>query len=119
MLTRAFLIDAAERVALTFLESFVGALLVATQVDLSTAKAAAIAGLGAALALAKTIIAGKVGGTVSPASLAKVPTGDAGSSPVGVVLAVVVALIVLALFGAYHAPLLLLLLIVAVLLLLF
>lgn len=70
MLTRTWLIDAAERVVLTAVETFLGTLLLAAGAfNVSTVHAAAIAGVSAGLAAAKTVIAAKMKGTVSPASL--------------------------------------------------
>lgn len=72
-MTRQWLIDSVERVALTFLEAFAAALLLGGQFDLSTAHAAALGGVGAALAVAKSIIAARFGGNLSPASLVSAP----------------------------------------------
>lgn len=66
-------IDATVRVVRSFLQGFVGALIADTMVlDVSFWQAAALAGALAAWAAVKSIIAAKVAGTISPASLAKV-----------------------------------------------
>ena len=69
----AWIKDTAERVLFTFLETFLAIVLAVstTEWDLSTAKAAAIGGVAAALAVIKAAIASrKTTNTVSPASLA-------------------------------------------------
>lgn len=64
-------------------------------------------------------IGGVIGATVGVAVTTNAGTGDdTGASPVGLVLAVLIVICVLALFGATGHPLLLLLLIVAALVLL-
>lgn len=68
-MNRRFLIDAAERVAFTFLEAFAGAIVLAGALDLSTAKAALIAGVTAAAAVVKSLAAKFVGRKDSAAML--------------------------------------------------
>src|SRR3954447_10580221 len=73
----SWLRDTAERVAFTFAQAFLG-VFGATQIvdagsghlDVGLARMALAAGIAAVLALVKAGIAAKVGGTVSPASLA-------------------------------------------------
>lgn len=60
-MTKAFLIDLAERVAATYLQSFIGLLLVSGALDIDTLKAAALAAVPAALAVVKGVLARKVG----------------------------------------------------------
>lgn len=64
---RKFLLDLVERTAATYLETFVGLLLVGGVVDLSTAKAAAVAAVPAGLAVVKSALSAFVGrpGTAS------------------------------------------------------
>jgi hypothetical protein len=65
-------IDALVRVARSFVQGFLGALLAGQFVlDVSTLQAAAMAGLLAAAAVVKTLLARRVDGTISPASLAR------------------------------------------------
>lgn len=59
MPTKAQLGDVAERAAWTFAQAFLAVFVVS---DLSTAKAAAVAGLGMALSVVKGFVATKVGG---------------------------------------------------------
>lgn len=65
----SFLVDLAERVGLTFVEAFLGVLLVAPvfNLDVSTLHAAAMGGAAAAAAVAKGMIAKRLGqpGTAS------------------------------------------------------
>ncbi|MEU5036543.1 hypothetical protein AB0G48_20690 [Streptomyces rubiginosohelvolus] len=49
--------DLAERVAATFLQAFVGGLVLTSPFDISMWQAAAVGGVGAALALVKGIVA--------------------------------------------------------------
>ena len=56
MLTRAFLADLAERAAAQYVESFLGFLLVADRLDLSTVGVAALAALPAVLSLLKNAL---------------------------------------------------------------
>ena len=72
MITKAWLVDTAERVGLTFAETFAGGLLLAGAhlYSLSAVHTAALAGVAAALAAVKSAVASKLGNTVSPASLA-------------------------------------------------
>ncbi|MGW1071598.1 holin [Streptomyces sp. NPDC002537] len=80
-----FLLDLAERTAATYLEAFLGLLLAGTVTDLSTAKAAAVAAIPAALAIAKGALSGLLNrsGTASalpaPKTTAAKPTGPAAS----------------------------------------
>jgi hypothetical protein len=66
--------DTAERVGLTYAETFLGLLLLGPTLDLSTAESAAAAALPAALAVLKAAVAALRAGTVSPASLVKPPS---------------------------------------------
>ena len=59
MITKTQLRDVAERAAWTFVQAFLAVFAVA---DLSTAKAAAVAGVGAALSVLKGFVATRVGG---------------------------------------------------------
>lgn len=79
----SWLRDTAERVAFTFAQAFLG-VFGATQIvdagsghlDVGLARMALAAGIAAVLALVKAGIAAKVGGTVSPASLAPTPAPE-------------------------------------------
>ena len=66
--------DLAERAIATYVQTFIGLLIVAwgTTVDLAAVQAAAVAAVPAALSVVKSALAEKYApGTVSPASLAK------------------------------------------------
>jgi hypothetical protein len=71
-MNKTWAIDSAERIAATYLETVLG--LVVTNMTSITSldgwHTAAIAAIPATLAAAKTLIAGKIPGTVSPASMA-------------------------------------------------
>jgi hypothetical protein len=72
-MNKAWLIDAAERIASTFLEAFL-AIVVAAGVDtinVSTLRAALVAGLTAVLSFLKTLAASRVG---KPTSASLVPS---------------------------------------------
>lgn len=71
----AWIRDTAERVVFTYLEAVIGLLIAngAGIITLDGARAAAVAGIPAALAVLKAAIAGRVPGTVSPASVVKDP----------------------------------------------
>lgn len=72
---KAKAIDVAERTAATFAEAFLGGLILAPSLDISTVHAAMSAGVIAALAYTKSTLALFIGSnTVSPASLAPAPT---------------------------------------------
>ncbi len=72
-----FLLDLAERTAATYLESFLGLLLAGTVTDLSTAKAAAVAAIPAALAIAKGTLSGIINKTGTASALPpKAPTAQ-------------------------------------------
>lgn len=58
-----FFVDLAERTVATYLEAFLGLLLAGQIVDLSTAKAAAVAAIPAGLAVVKGALSAFVGGT--------------------------------------------------------
>lgn len=75
--SKAWWIDAAERVGVTAVVAFVGALSITdtTALQLSNLHAAEIAGAAAGLSALKAIVAGFIPGTVSPASLLKKPRG--------------------------------------------
>ena len=67
--------DVIERTAATYVQAFLGLLLVGwttDTIDLSIVQAAAVAAIPAALAVLKGAIASKVPGTISPASLTEV-----------------------------------------------
>ena len=71
----AWMRDTLERVVFTYLESLIG-LLIASGTGLVTlggVKAAAVAAIPAALTVAKSALAARVPGTVSPASVARDP----------------------------------------------
>ncbi|MEV8480224.1 hypothetical protein [Streptomyces sp. NPDC051173] len=80
-----FFLDLVERTAATYIEAFLGLLLAGTVTDLSTAKAAALSAVPAALAIAKGTLARFLGpsGTASALPTAKKsapePTGPAAS----------------------------------------
>ena len=69
---RQWLIDTAERVAFTFLETFLALVLASGTdwLDLSALRSAGIGALAAALAVVKAAIASRTSSAVSPASLA-------------------------------------------------
>lgn len=71
MITREFLVDAAERIVATFVEAFIGLLLASESsiIAVSTWQAAAVAAIPAVLSAAKAIIARHFGDPES-ASLA-------------------------------------------------
>lgn len=71
MFSKKFVHDAAERVAATFLEAAIGVLLLAGVLNVDVLKSAALAGVIAALALVKSLIARAVG---SPDSAALLPS---------------------------------------------
>ncbi|MER7794916.1 holin [Streptomyces sp. NPDC097640] len=76
-----FLYDLAERTILTYVETFLGLLLasgVTDLVDISTAKAAAIAALPAALAVVKSAAGSLLGNNASAAWL---PAGKDPAAP--------------------------------------
>lgn len=74
MLTRAWLLDTAERAGFTFAETFLGSLLLSGAFNLSGLHDAELAGVAAGLAVLKSAAASLVGsGTLSPASLAPAP----------------------------------------------
>lgn len=68
MFSKRWLIDTAERVAVTFAEVFVAGLIAGGQLDLSTVQTAAFAGLAAALAVVKAALA-QLSGSRDSASL--------------------------------------------------
>lgn len=63
MFSSKFVIDAAERVALTYIEAFVGLLIAdgLSPFDVDALTAAAVAAVPAALAMLKVVLASKVG----------------------------------------------------------
>ena len=67
MFTKAFLLDAAERIFWTYVQAFVGLLLVSGVTSLDALQNAAIAAIPAALAAVKAIIASRVGDPESAA----------------------------------------------------
>lgn len=70
-------IDAAERVVATFVEAFVGLIVVSGQLDVSTAEKAAAAGVIAAAAFVKTLVAKFLTANPNSASLAPAVAKDA------------------------------------------
>lgn len=68
-----FLTDLVERTVATYLEAFLGLLLAGSVVDLSAAKAAAVAAIPAGLAVVKGALSSFVG---SPKSAAALPRGE-------------------------------------------
>ncbi|RLU81142.1 hypothetical protein CTZ27_33425 [Streptomyces griseocarneus] len=73
-----FLLDLAERTAATYVEAFLGLLLAGTVTDLSTAKAAAVSALPAALAVVKGLLSGALSRTGTASAL---PTPKARTVP--------------------------------------
>ncbi|MFL4904671.1 hypothetical protein ACJ6WF_16155 [Streptomyces sp. MMS24-I2-30] len=69
-----FFTDLAERTISTYLEAFLGLLLASSVVDLSTAKAAAVAAIPAGLAVVKGALSSLIG---SSSSAAVLPKGNA------------------------------------------
>lgn len=68
---RQWLRDTIERTAATFVQAFIAAWLASGTLDISTAQAAAVAGIAAALAVVKAAVAARwPADAVSPASLA-------------------------------------------------
>lgn len=65
---RELVLDVAERCWWTFLQAFLGTF---TLTDVSTVRAAAVAGLASILSAVKSLAASKVAGTLSPASTVK------------------------------------------------
>jgi hypothetical protein len=66
--------DTVERTVFTYGEALCGLLLVGPAINVSTAEAAAVAALPAALTVLKSAFAAARSGTLSPASLVKPPT---------------------------------------------
>ncbi|OPC84253.1 hypothetical protein B4N89_27955 [Embleya scabrispora] len=79
----AYAVDVFERVAATFAEAGIAALLLAGTLDLSHARAAGFAGLTAALSVLKALLARFVGSTATASLLpaAKDPGTPPGSRP--------------------------------------
>ena len=68
---RMFIIDAVERAVATYLQVFLGLLIVSGVTDISTVKVAAVSAIPAGLSVLKSVLAERFApGTVSPASLA-------------------------------------------------
>jgi hypothetical protein len=119
--TAAWLKDAAERVVRAFLVAFVGQLVLAgaNVFNQSTLHAAEAAGLASCLSVLLSVLGAAKDGTVSPASLAPARPRrrahkQAGLTAIGVIGAVCVAAVALALLGAGHPWFLLLLILAAV-----
>lgn len=76
---KLFTRDAIERVVATYVEVFLGLLLAnwTGTISLDTVKVAAVAAIPAVLSAIKTLVAGNVPNTISPASFVK----DKGTSP--------------------------------------
>jgi hypothetical protein len=66
-------VDVAERTIFTFIEAFVGAIILAPAINLSTEKAAALSGVAAGLAYLKSTVSTLRSGTITPASAALPP----------------------------------------------
>ncbi|MEV5953717.1 holin [Streptomyces sp. NPDC051987] len=64
-----FFVDLAERTVATYLEAFLGLLLAGSVVDLSAAKAAAVAAIPAGLAVVKGALSAFVGSPTTAAAL--------------------------------------------------
>jgi hypothetical protein len=84
-LTRAWAVDAGERISGTFVAAFLGALVISTGagVTLPAVQAAALAGLGAAVTLAKSIAGAYIGSPNSASilpSVGKVPVSPVAES---------------------------------------
>lgn len=77
---RSPLLDLAERALSTYLETFLGVLMVASAYGLSQTKVALLAALPAGLAVVKGGLATLVPGTATPASLAPAPVSFTGVS---------------------------------------
>lgn len=60
-MSRKFLVDLAERVVATYIQSFLGLLLVADAIDIGAVKAALVAAAPAALAVVKGVLAKRLG----------------------------------------------------------
>ncbi|MFL4903853.1 hypothetical protein ACJ6WF_11860 [Streptomyces sp. MMS24-I2-30] len=65
------LTDLAERTIATYLEAFLGLLLASGVIDLSAAKAAAVAAIPAGLAVVKGALSSRIGSSSSAAALPK------------------------------------------------
>lgn len=65
----SFLLDAAERVFWTFVETFTATLIMAGALEMSTVKAAALAGIASVLAVVKALAASQVGQKGTAATL--------------------------------------------------
>ena len=77
-LTRAWLLDASERVLATAIISFLSALLISTDVSFAAVSSAAVAGLAAALTVLKTLLASQIG---DPNSASLFPSVGASAPP--------------------------------------
>lgn len=73
MFTKKFALDLGERVLATYLQAFIGLLIVAQVLDINAVKAAAIAAIPATLAVIKGAIGHYVGDPESPSLVASVP----------------------------------------------
>lgn len=72
-MTKKLAIDIAERTFWTYVQSFIGLLLAASVLDISTVKAAAVSAIPAALAVIKGFAASRIG----DATAAALPPTDA------------------------------------------
>lgn len=71
-ITRTFVADMLERAVATYIQVFIGLLMVSGVTDLVAVQSAAVAAIPAGLSVVKSVLAEKYApGTVSPASLAK------------------------------------------------
>jgi len=75
MFTKRWLIDALERVVVTFAQAFLAIIVAAPMLDMSTMKAAAVAGIAAGLSALKAIVAKGVGDPESASLASSVPGG--------------------------------------------
>ncbi|GAA4981190.1 holin [Actinopolymorpha pittospori] len=78
-MTKQFFVDLAERVGATYVQTFIGLLLLADQLNLDVLKAAAVASVPAALATLKAII--KQSGIVSATAQASVAQAAKPTDP--------------------------------------
>lgn len=79
MFTKAFLIDLAERALSTYVQAFIGFLVAgATEINVSTLEAAALAAIPAALSALKSVIATQVGDPESASLVGAAAVDDEG-----------------------------------------
>lgn len=80
-MSKLFLRDMAERAISTYLQSFLGLIIVSGVTDLKAIQTAAIAAIPAALSVVKSLLAQRIPGTVSPASVAGAKYGGGDFQP--------------------------------------